>query len=306
MKRKLIVALMASLTLTLGTAGTVIAAPDLSTATAQTTEERPGYIWIVDKEAVYETIHHDAVYETVHHDAEYKTVHYDAVTDTIEHPGESHIEYVEHPEEFHYEWKWIYQCNGCKIKFLTYEEISKHMKDQMLAGHLECGGYSEFKENVKIVDKEAWDEQVLVKEAWDEQVLVSPEEGHWEKVESEDPDQPKNPADSNQPDDSEEPVQPDDLEISEPDTNTPSTPVTPGSENEGTDSITSGTNNSQTAENKKTQNKTIKITKEDKSDEGESSVPKTGDAATASYLITLAGGTLIGGSTLVWRIKRRK
>lgn len=116
-----------------------------------------------------------------------------AWTETINHPEESHIEYVEHPEEFHYEQKWVYQCHGCKNKFYSYEDISKHVEDQMIAGHFECGGYSEFKENVKVVDKEAWTEEIKVvdKEAWTEyieheaeyeQVWVVDQEAHTETV----------------------------------------------------------------------------------------------------------------------------
>ena len=114
-------------------------------------------------------------------------------TETINHPEESHIEYVEHPEECHYEQKWVYQCHGCNNKFYSYEDISKHVEDQMLAGHFECGGYSEFKESVKIVDKAAWTEEIKVvdKEAWTEyieheaeyeQVWVVDQEAHTETV----------------------------------------------------------------------------------------------------------------------------
>lgn len=117
----------------------------------------------------------------------------EAWTETINHPEESHIEYVHHPEESHYEQKWIYQCHGCKKKFNTDAEIGAHMKEQLLAGNLACGGYSSFMDKVKVIDKEAWTEEVKVvdKEAWTEyiehdavyeQVWVVDEEAHTETV----------------------------------------------------------------------------------------------------------------------------
>ena len=95
-----------------------------------------------------------------------------AWTEAIEHPEEYHMEYIEHPEEYHYEQKLIYQCNGCKEKFTSYEDARKHNKEQMLAGNFACGGHSSFMDDVKVVDKEAWTEEIKVvdKEAWTEYI----------------------------------------------------------------------------------------------------------------------------------------
>ena len=340
MKRKMIVALIAALTLTMGTVGTVMATSESNVAAAENLEERPGYIWVVDKEAVYETIHHEAEYKTVHHEAEYETVHHEAVTETIEHPEESHIEYKEHPEEFHYEQKLIYQCNGCKEKFESYDEVRAHNKEQMLAGNFACGGHSSFMDDVKVVDKEAWteevkivdkeawtetvivkeawDEQVLVKEAWDEQVLVSPEEGHWEKVETEepvDPDQPDAPEEPTTPDQPDTPDNPVDPEIpADPDNGETDTEVTETEKPDGaettviTDTEAAGTNNAPAAEqgNKNTRSGGLEATGNESSGGSSSTVPKTGDPAALGSLITLAGGALASGSAVVWKVKRKK
>lgn len=92
----------------------------------------------------------------------------------VDHPAEGHTEYIEHPEESHIESKWVYQCNGCKKKYYSYDEIGKHQEEQMIAGNIACGGYSEFKESTTVIDKEAWTEEVWVvdKEAWTEEVKV--------------------------------------------------------------------------------------------------------------------------------------
>ena len=273
-----------------------------------------------------------------------------AWTEAIEHPEEYHMEYIEHPEEYHYEQKLIYQCNGCKEKFTSYEDARKHNKEQMLAGNFACGGHSSFMDDVKVVDKEAWteevkvvdkeawtetvivkeawdeqvlvkeawDEQVLVKEAWDEQVLVSPEEGHWEKVETEepvDPDQPDTPEEPTTPDQSDTPDNPVDPEIpADPDNGGTDTEVTDTEKPDGTetpvitDTEAAGTNNAPAAEqgNKNTRSGGVEATGNKSSGGSSSTVPKTGDPAALGSLITLAGGALASGSAVVWKVKRKK
>lgn len=83
MKKKVITALLITMTLTLGGVGTVYAMNnDMAVLSGETVKDvneiKEGFIWVVDKEAVYETVHHEAVYETIHHEAEYKTVHHEA------------------------------------------------------------------------------------------------------------------------------------------------------------------------------------------------------------------------------------
>ena len=183
MKRKLIIALAAAMTITLGSVG-VVSADDTNFAPFIPVKETPirdGFVWIVDTPAWTETVnhpeeghyengalispeeghtenvlvteawdevvHHEAEYKTVHHEAEYK--HHDAVYET-----------VHHPEEGHYEIRTI--CNNCGA------DISGHAVEHMgsfINGNY-CLGYGD--KEIWFVDKPAWDEQVLVKEAWDE------------------------------------------------------------------------------------------------------------------------------------------
>ena len=211
MKRKLIIALAAAMTITLGSVG-VVSADDTNFAPFIPVKETPirdGFVWIVDtpawteeikhpaetedkwivdkpaeyeqvwvvdKEAWDEVVHHEAEYKTVHHEAEYK--HHEAVYET-----------VHHPEEGHYEILTV--CSTCGYVITSNDDAVNHLKENP-----NCVGWRN--EERWVVDTPAWDEQVLVKEAWDElikeawdeQVLVKEawdetvhheEEGHYEK-----------------------------------------------------------------------------------------------------------------------------
>lgn len=186
MKRKLIIALAAAMTITLGSVG-VVSADDANFAPFIPVKETPirdGFVWIVDTPAWTETvnhpeeghyengalispeeghtenvlvteawdevIHHEAEYKTVHHEAEYK--HHEAVYDT-----------VHHPEEGHYELLTV--CSNCGYIVTSEQDIINHIQENFENG---CQGWKN--EERWIVDKSAWDEQVLVKEAWDELV----------------------------------------------------------------------------------------------------------------------------------------
>ena len=186
MKKKFVVALIAAMSLTVAGTGTVFAMDKVSTVASEKEHVHGDNCeWIVDKEAWDETVHHPAEYKTVHHPAEYDTIH--------------------HPEEGHYEIRTI--CHNCGA------DISGHASEH-LEQNFENGCLSYGDKEVWIVDKEAWDEQVIIKDAWDEQVLVKeawdeivnhPEEGHWvcngepqepeQKPENPDqkPEQPENP-----------------------------------------------------------------------------------------------------------------
>lgn len=165
-------------------------------------------VWIVDKEAVYDTIHHPA--ET--HEEEQWVVDKEAWTETIEHPAETHEEeqWVVDQEAWDepvYENHTI--CYTCREQGLGNVIIDGQAGAHQIM-HAEKGETCHYGtetiqvdtihhpeeghwETVIIVDKEAWTEYiehpeeghyetvtVVDKEAWDEEVLVSPEEGHWE------------------------------------------------------------------------------------------------------------------------------
>lgn len=94
MKRKVVLALVATLTLTVGSIGTVFAMNNSQGITIQISElSNHEHVWgakqwVVDKEAVYETVHHPA--ET--HEEQQWVVDKEAWTETIEHPAETHEE----------------------------------------------------------------------------------------------------------------------------------------------------------------------------------------------------------------------
>ena len=179
MKKKFVVALVAAMSLTVAGTGTVFAMDKVSTIASEKEHVHGDNCeWVVDKEAWDETVHHPAEYKTVHHPAEYDTIHHPAEYDTIH-----------HPEEGHYEIRTI--CHNCGADITGH--ASEHLEQNFENGCLSYGD-----KEVWIVDKEAWDEQVLIKDAWDEQVLVKdawdeqvlvkeawdeivhhPEEGHW-------------------------------------------------------------------------------------------------------------------------------
>lgn len=184
MKRKLIIALAAAMTITLGSVG-VVSADDTNFAPFIPVKETPirdGFVWIVDTPAWTETINHpeeghyengelispeeghtenvlvtEAWDEVVHHEAEYKTVHHEA--EYKHHPAE--YETVHHEEEGHYDYFEV--CYNCGFKTQSGSEIRDHIKKNYENGCVQYGLSQEW-----IVDKPAWDEQVLVKEAWDE------------------------------------------------------------------------------------------------------------------------------------------
>lgn len=184
MKRKLIIALAAAMTITLGSVG-VVSADDTNFAPFIPVKETPirdGFVWIVDTPAWTETINHpeeghyengelispeeghtenvlvtEAWDEVIHHEAEYETVHHEA--EYKHHPAE--YETVHHEEEGHY--GTVATCYNCGFKCGSQAEISDHIKKNQQNGCFQYGIQQEW-----IVDKPAWDEQVLVKEAWDE------------------------------------------------------------------------------------------------------------------------------------------
>lgn len=207
MKRKVVFALIATLTLTAGSMGTVFAtndyrSPDTDVVTENAEESHEGMQWVVDSPAVYEdqwVVDKEAVYEQqwiVDKEAVYETVHHEAVYETV-------IEYQPAPV---YATAAIYYTFGCRTcgdyqEFTSYSECSdyihKHIEETSHGNW-----YQSFREEYDYnhiigfdptnlipveVEKEvtpAYDEEVLVspEEGHYENVLVSPEEGHWESV----------------------------------------------------------------------------------------------------------------------------
>ncbi len=305
MKKKFVVALVAAMSLTIAGTGTVFAMDKVSTIASEKEHVHGDNCeWVVDKEAWDETVHHPAEYKTVHHPAEYDTIHHPAEYDTIH-----------HPEEGHYEIRTI--CHNCGADITGH--ASEHLEQNFENGCLSYGD-----KEVWIVDKEAWDEQVLIKDAWDEQVLVKdawdeqvlvkeawdeivhhPEEGHWvcngepqkpeQKPENPDqkPEQPENPDQKpEQPENPDQkPEQPEnpDVETPEnPDTENPERPDQPEAE---------VPSNQPEANKEETQTPATETKKEGTS-------PKTGD--TTSALPVAGAGLASLGVALATILKKRK
>ena len=300
MKKKFVVALVAAMSLTIAGTGTVFAMDKVSTIASEKEHVHGDNCeWVVDKEAWDETVHHPAEYKTVHHPAEYDTIHHPAEYDTIH-----------HPEEGHYEIRTI--CHNCGADITGH--ASEHLEQNFENGCLSYGD-----KEVWIVDKAAWDEQVLIKDAWDEQVLVKdawdeqvlvkeawdeivhhPEEGHWvcngepqkpeQKPENPDqkPEQPENPDQKpEQPENPDQkPEQPENPDVETPDAENPATPEqkpeVPTTPEENKENV-----QTQATETKK-----------------EGTSPKTGD--TTSALPVAGAGLASLGVALATILKKRK
>ena len=316
MKKKFVVALVAAMSLTVAGTGTVFAMDKVSTIASEKEHVHGDNCeWIVDKEAWDETVHHPAEYKTVHHPAEYDTIHHPAEYDTIH-----------HPEEGHYEIRTI--CHNCGA------DISGHASEH-LEQNFENGCLSYGDKEVWIVDKEAWDEQVLIKDAWDEQVLVKeawdeqvlvkeawdeivhhPEEGHWvcngepqepeQKPENPDqkPEQPETPEQKpEQPENPdqkpEQPENPDQKpeQPEQPENPDVETPETPDAENPATPEQKPEAPTTPEANKENVQTQETETKKEGTS-------PKTGD--TSSALPVAGAGLASLGVALATILKKRK
>ena len=361
MKRKLIIALAAAMTITLGSVG-VVSADDTNFAPFIPVKETPirdGFVWIVDtpawteeiqhpaetedkwvvdkpaeyeqvwvvdKEAWDEVVHHPAEYKTVHHEAEYK--HHDAVYETVHHPEEGHNELLT-------------VCSNCGYIITSGADAVKHINENFLNG---CQGWRN--ENRWIVDKPAWDEQVLVKEAWDELIkeawdeqvlvkeawdetvhheeeghyekgdLISPEEGHYETV-------VVKPAWTEKVEHPEEghwepiPENPDEQEPEtpqNPDEQEPETPQNPDEQNSETpdnnqnnnENNNQNENNSQNNNENTSQNNNSSETNNSQDDSTGKQPPKTGDPTSFASLYALAGSALAGIGAVKLKFRKRK
>lgn len=157
MKKKVITALLITMTLTLGGVGTAYAMNnDMAVLSGEAVNDvnmiKEGFIWVVDKESWTETIHHEEEghyengkllekeqghYETIHHEAEYKTVHHEAEYKTVHHEAEyKHHEAIydtiHHEEEGH--WEIVTRCHNCGFIITSQEEAVKHINENIQNG----------------------------------------------------------------------------------------------------------------------------------------------------------------------------
>lgn len=327
MKKRIVIALIATLTLTLGSFGTVFAMnsnPGIELQANQifkqggNTEEHT-HTWgnaqyVVDKPAVYEqnwVVDKEAVYDEV------KVVDKEAWTEEI--------------TEIH---TVCFVC-GCDFdaKGMSNEELLAHMKAHALAG--EGSGYGSREVVVDTIEhpEEFHMETVLVSPEeghYENGDLISPEEGHWEhtctvcgEIQDRDtgevikpgtlPEEPENPG-TDEPD-TEEPENPNTGDNTGDQTETPSEDTeNPTDDSQNPVEDTQDTDNS----DKQDQQNDDKTTTPESADKNEKSntatttvsnedkAPQTGDTASLIYLATLAGSAVTGGTAFGLRRKFKK
>lgn len=188
MRKKVVVALVAAMSLTIAGTGTVFAMNNFHM-------HGENCEWVVDKEAWDEIVKHPE-------EGHYETQTIPAWDEIVKHPEEGHYETqkvlvkeawdetVHHEAIYEDKEVWVidkaawdeevrnpakdvyelhYFCNGCKKDFGSdanggYDAVMAHNREQMLAGNTACGGWH--------------DGQVLVEEGYD--IVHHPEEGHYE------------------------------------------------------------------------------------------------------------------------------
>ena len=206
MKKKVITALLITMTLTLGGVGTAYAMNnDMSILSGEAVNDvnmiKEGFIWVVDKESWTETIHHEA---EGHYEngklLENEQGHYEEVVVKPAWEEEKYVvdkeawtETINHPEEGHYEtvvikpaWdetveKIKYVCR-CGTEFGNVAAWEEHSRELTLSGDYNHMGYSNIPYHEVInhpaVTEDKW---VVDKEAWTEEIN-HPEEGHNEII----------------------------------------------------------------------------------------------------------------------------
>ena len=330
MKRKVILALLATMTLTFGSLGTVFATESNQGIEIQTTEsEIHTHVW----EDAYYVKDADPVYKTEKvFDEEEK---WDWVINIISPAWDEEI------TEIH---TVCFTC-GCDFdaEGMSNEEVSAHAKAHVMNG--ESGDYGSREVVVDTIHHEAVTEKVWTKVQDEishmENVLVTPEKGHWEHAcadcgEIQDRDTgevikpgtitPENPG-------TETPENPDTDKPVNPDGNTDNPGDTTGDKEENTqkpgtstgdnsqtttdDKTQSGNENTSSTENKSDgqgQSENKETATADESEKADTTVtvstekksPKTGDTSSLIYLATLAGSAVTGGTAFGLRRKFKK
>ena len=338
MKRKVILALLATMTLTVGSLGTVFATESNQGITLQASEsEEHTHTWgdayyVKDADAVYDQV------KVI--DQEEK---WDWVINIISPAWDEEI------TEIH---TVCFTC-GCDFdaEGMSNEEVSAHAKAHVMNG--ESGDYGSREVVVDTIHHEAVTEKVWTKVQDEishmENVLVTPEKGHWEHAcadcgEIQDRDTgevikpgtitPENPGTENP--DTDKPVNPDgntdnpggttgdkEENTQKPGTSTRDNTQTSTGDNSQTttdDKTQSGnenTSNTENTENKsedQKQNENKEATTADSKEQNDTTVtvstekkaPKTGDTSSLIYLATLAGSAVTGGTAFGLRRKFKK
>lgn len=346
MKRKVVLALLAGLTLTVGSMGTAFAMNSNPVIELQDNEifsqpEDPDehtHTWgnptyVKDADAVYDRV------EVI--DQEEK---WDWVTNIITPAWDEEVTEVQ---------TICFSCEdkGIHTQFVnsqvvgTGESLSDHVKAHMLNG--ESGAYGSREIVVDTIHHEAVTERVWTKVqdkiSHFEDKLISPEKGHWEhtcadcgeiqNVETGEvikpgtlPDEPENPGTDDPTTEEPENPNPDDPTTEEPENPNPDDPTTEEPENPNTGDQTetpnedkeNPTDETETDNNKQDQQDNDKTTTTNTTDKSENTdtattavsnenkAPQTGDTTSLIYLATLAGSAVTGGTALGLRKKLKK
>lgn len=340
MKRKVILALLATMTLTVGSFGTAFAMNSTPTIELQTNE--------IFKQA-------DTPDEPEAHTHTWGDAYYVKDADAVY----DQVKVIDQEEK----WDWVINiispawdeeiteihtvCFTCGCDFdaegMSNEEVSAHAKAHVMNG--ESGDYGSREVVVDTIHHEAVTEKVWTKVQEEishmENVLVSPEKGHWEHAcadcgEIQDRDTgevikpgtitPENPGTENP--DTDKPVNPDGNTDNpgdttgdkEENTQKPGTSTGDNSQTTTDDKTQSGnenTSNTENTENKsedQTQNENKEATTTDSKEQDDTTVtvstekkaPKTGDTSSLIYLATLAGSAVTGGTAFGLRRKFKK
>ena len=207
----------------------------------------------------------DYITNTVEHPAETHeewVVDKEGWTETINHPEEGHMEHIEHPAETHEEW--------VVDKPAVYEQVWK-------------------------VDKEAWTE-----------TIEHPEVGHWEPIpenpDEQEPETPQNP-DEQEP---ETPQNPDEQEPETPQNPDEQNPETPDNNQNNNENNNQNENNSQNNNENTSQNNNSSETNNSQDDSTGKQPPKTGDPTSFASLYALAGSALAGIGAVKLKFRKRK
>lgn len=342
MKRKVILALLATMTLTVGSFGTAFAMNSTPTIELQTNEifkqadtpdepEAHTHTW----GDAYYVKDADAVYDQV------KVVDQEEKWDWV-----TVIDVPAHKEDIMEVHDICYTCEAAGKTVImdgwNDEDIVNHM-DEAHGGIPFSYGSREIKVGEKDVPAVTHEEWQMVQEEIShmENVLVTPEKGHWEHAcadcgEIQDRDTgevikpgtitPENPGTENP--DTDKPVNPDGNTDNpgdttgdkEENTQKPGTSTGDNSQTTTDDKTQSGnenTSNTENTENKsedQTQNENKEATTTDSKEQDDTTVtvstekkaPKTGDTSSLIYLATLAGSAVTGGTAFGLRRKFKK
>lgn len=325
MKKKAILALIAAMTLSMASVGTVFAAVNNGGNGEVREQEEHIHTWgdpfyVKDADAVY--VHHDAVY------------------------GESEW-VVTKPAE--YDIHWV--CVACDMDLtaagFNSDDMLAHRKNHALNGE---EAHTVQREVLVSEEEGYWSEPELISNAWDE--LVTPELGHWEhtctgcgEIQNSEtgevikpgtlPEEPTEPTEPTEPEQPTDPSQP--SEPSNPGTNPgdgeTTAPTEPGdntdnpedtekpedNQNPSEDTENKDENQNPAEDNQDTENNQDTVTgtkvEQESADTSENTgenqetgrkSPKTGDPANFMYLVTLAGSALTGGTVLGFKRRNRK